>query len=35
MKSKTDSIQWIPLWVDKWIFGTTRIELEPDKKRLG
>lgn len=34
MKSKTDSIQWIPLWVDKWIFGTTRIELEPDKRSV-
>ena len=34
MKSKSDAMQWIPLWVDKWIFGTTRIELEPDERSV-
>ena len=34
MKSKSDSMEWIPLWVDKWIFGTTRIELEPDERSV-
>jgi hypothetical protein len=34
MKSKTDSMEWIPLWIDKWIFGTTRIELEPDERSV-
>lgn len=34
MKTKSDSMEWIPLWVDKWIFGTTRIELEPDERSV-
>jgi len=25
---------WIPLWVDKWIFGSTRIELEHDERAI-
>jgi hypothetical protein len=25
---------WIPLWVDKWIFGSTRIELKPDERAV-
>jgi hypothetical protein len=32
MKNKDDAMDWFPLWVDKWIFGTTRIELEPDER---
>ena len=34
MKSKDDSLNWIPLWVDKWLFGSTRIELEPDERSV-
>lgn len=34
MKSKDDSMIWIPLWVDKWIFGSTRIELQPDERAV-
>jgi len=25
---------WIPLWIDKWIFGSTRIELEPAERSV-
>jgi hypothetical protein len=25
---------WIPFWVDKWIFGSTRLELEPDERSV-
>ena len=31
MKEKTTQL-WIPLYIDKWIFGSTRIELEPDER---
>ena len=31
MKEKQTQI-WIPLYVDKWIFGSTRIELEPAER---
>jgi len=31
MKSKNTQ-KWIPLYIDKWIFGSTRIELEPDER---
>lgn len=34
MKNKDDSMNWIPLWVDKWIFGSTRIELKPDERAV-
>lgn len=34
MQSKKDSMQWIPLWIDKWIFGSTRIELQPDERSV-
>jgi len=34
MKSKDDSLQWIPLWVDKWLLGSTRIELQPDERSV-
>lgn len=34
MKNKDDSMDWIPLWVDKWIFGSTRIELQPDERSV-
>lgn len=27
-------MQWIPLWIDKWIFGSTRIELQPDERSV-
>jgi hypothetical protein len=33
MKSK-NSLPWIPLWVDKWLFGSTRIELKPDERSV-
>lgn len=29
---KKKSIVWIPLWVDKWLFGSTRLELLPDER---
>jgi hypothetical protein len=25
---------WIPLWIDKWLFGSTRIELDPDERSV-
>lgn len=34
MKSKDDAMFWIPLWVDKWIFGSTRIELKHDERAI-
>jgi hypothetical protein len=34
MKNRDDSLTWIPLWVDKWIFGSTRIELQPDERAV-
>jgi len=29
-RGKTDD--WFPLYVDKWLFGSTRIELKPDER---
>lgn len=29
---KRYSKNWIPLWPDKWLWGSTRIELEPDER---
>lgn len=34
MKSKDSGLKWIPLWVDKWLFGSTRIELKPDERSV-
>ena len=34
MKNRDDSMQWFPLWVDKWIFGSTRIEFQPDERAV-
>ena len=34
MKKKNGQLLWIPLWIDKWIFGSTRIELEPDERSV-
>lgn len=34
MKSKDSALMWIPLWVDKWLWGSTRIELEPDERSV-
>ena len=34
MKNIDDSMEWIPLWIDKWIFGATRIELQPDERAV-
>lgn len=31
MKDKNTQ-KWIPLYIDKWIFGSTRIELAPDER---
>ena len=25
---------WLPLWCDKWLWGSTRIELEPDERAV-
>jgi hypothetical protein len=30
--NKHNSKQWFPLWVDNWLFGSTRIELQPDER---
>ena len=32
MKSKDGALKWIPLYVDKWLWGSTRIELGPDER---
>lgn len=34
LKNRDDSMSWIPLWIDKWIFGSTRIELQPDERSV-
>ena len=31
-KRKVDP--WFPFWIDKWLFGSTRIELEPDERSV-
>lgn len=33
LKSKI-SPPWFPLWIDKWLFGSTRHELEPDERSI-
>lgn len=33
MKNKKGD-DWMPLWIDKWIFGSTRIELTPDERSV-
>ena len=25
---------WFPFWIDKWLFGSTRIELQPDERSV-
>lgn len=25
---------WVPLWIDKWLFGSTRIELNPNERSV-
>lgn len=25
---------WFPVWIDKWLFGSTRIELKPDERAV-
>ncbi len=34
MKSKDSGLQWIPLYIDKWLWGSTRIELQPDERSV-
>lgn len=34
MKERHSKYSWIPLWVDKWLFGSTRIELLPDERSV-
>ncbi len=34
MRSRDDELRWIPLWIDKWLFGSTRIELQPDERSV-
>jgi hypothetical protein len=34
MRSRDDELHWIPLWVDKYLFGSTRIELKPDERSV-
>lgn len=31
---KKESLIWVPLWVDKWIFGSTRIELSHEQRAI-
>lgn len=31
-KHRKDSLLWIPLYVDSWLFGSVRFELEPDEQ---
>jgi hypothetical protein len=33
MKKKSGDL-WFPVWVDKWLFGSTRIELQPDERSV-
>ena len=33
MQAKT-SKAWIPLWIDKWLFGSTRLELNPAERSV-
>ena len=33
MKKKSGDL-WFPVWVDKWLFGSTRIELLPDERSV-
>ena len=33
MKNKIGKI-WFPIWIDKWLFGSTRLELEPDERAV-
>jgi hypothetical protein len=33
MKSRSTK-PWIPLWKDKWLFGSTRLELKPDERSV-
>lgn len=32
MMKKRKADPWFPFWIDKWLFGSTRIELEPDER---
>jgi len=34
MKARDSGLDWIPLWIDKWLFGSTRIELKPDERSV-
>ena len=34
MEKRNSDYLWIPLWVDKWLFGSTRIELEPAERAV-
>ena len=34
MKKRYSDSQWLPLWVDKWLFGSTRIELTPEERSV-
>jgi len=34
MKKRVAGKEWIPLWIDQWIFGSTRIELNPEERGI-
>lgn len=34
MEKKDKILAWIPLWIDKWLWGSTRIELKPDERSV-
>jgi hypothetical protein len=34
MKKRTPDNIWFPFWVDKWIWGSMRIEFEPIERAI-
>jgi hypothetical protein len=34
MNSRGKGLQWFPLWVDNWLFGSTRIELTTEQRAV-
>lgn len=34
MQKKEDNLKWIPLWVEKWLWGSTRLELTVEQRAV-